>query len=239
MGRGEDLAKRLERELKALGTPTRAVNEKAYLKSELTHFGVPMPAIRKAVVAALRDLRDLTRAELLAAVAALWTDVHETRVAAIEILVKRVKLLGESDVKLVEKLLRESATWAYVDAIATHVMGPLVTQFGLARVLDRWAKDKNFWLRRSAMLALLAPLRDGGGDFARFARYADAMLDEKEFFIRKAIGWILRDTSRKRPQLVYDWLAPRAARASGVTLREAVKYLSPAQRAKIDRAARA
>jgi 3-methyladenine DNA glycosylase AlkD len=59
------------------------------------------------------------------------------------------------------------------------------------------------------------------------------MLDEKEFFVRKAIGWVLRDTSRRRPELVYEWLLPRAARAPGVTLREAVKYLSKSQRDEI------
>ncbi len=56
------------------------------------------------------------------------------------------------------------------------------------------------------------------------------MLEEREFFIRKAIGWILRDTGRRRPDLVYEWLLPRAPRASGVTIREAVKYLAPDQR---------
>jgi 3-methyladenine DNA glycosylase AlkD len=56
------------------------------------------------------------------------------------------------------------------------------------------------------------------------------MLDEKEFFIRKAIGWVLRDTARTRPDLVFAWLLPRAALASGVTLREALKPLHPEQR---------
>jgi 3-methyladenine DNA glycosylase AlkD len=59
------------------------------------------------------------------------------------------------------------------------------------------------------------------------------MWEEKEFFVRKAIGWVLRDTARKRPRLVYDWLLPRARRASGVTLREAVKPLSDDQRAAV------
>ena len=62
------------------------------------------------------------------------------------------------------------------------------------------------------------------------------MLDEREFFIRKAIGWVLRDTARKRPDLVFDWLLPRAERASGVTIREAIKPLSRPQRAAIDAA---
>ncbi|MDQ3612610.1 MAG: DNA alkylation repair protein [Actinomycetota bacterium] len=56
------------------------------------------------------------------------------------------------------------------------------------------------------------------------------MLDEREFFVRKAIGWVLRETSKQRPDKVYSWLLPRAHRASGVTLREAVRYLSPEQR---------
>jgi 3-methyladenine DNA glycosylase AlkD len=65
------------------------------------------------------------------------------------------------------------------------------------------------------------------------------MLEEKEFFIRKAIGWVLRDTGRKRPAIVFDWLLPRAGRASGVTLREAVKPLSDQQReAIVSRASR-
>ena len=224
------------RELKKLGTPARAVAEKAYLKSDLAHVGVPVPTIRNAVIAVLKDVKDLTREELLAAVDELWDDVHEHRMAAIELLVKRGKLLTSADAKLTEALLRDSKTWAYVDVLATHVMGPLVVADAkLERTLDRWAKDTNFWIRRSAMLALLKPLREGAGDFARFARYADAMLEEREFFIRKAIGWILRETSRKQPKLVFDWLVPRAKRASGVTMREAVKYLTPAQREKLTR----
>jgi len=131
-------------------------------------------------------------------------------------------------------LIRESKTWAFVDELAIAIVGPLVERSPeLLRVLDRWALDDDFWLRRSAMLALLRPLRRGEGDFTRFARYADAMLHEREFFIRKAIGWVLRETAKKRPELVYRWLLPRCAVASGVTMREAAKYLPPRQRTDI------
>ena len=53
------------------------------------------------------------------------------------------------------------------------------------------------------------------------------MLEEREFFIRKAIGWVLREAGKRRPDDVAAWLAPRTDRASGVTMREAVKYLPP------------
>ena len=59
------------------------------------------------------------------------------------------------------------------------------------------------------------------------------MLEEREFFIRKAIGWVLREVSKKRPELVVEWLGPRTGRASGVTFREAVKYLPPDDRERL------
>jgi len=132
---------------------------------------------------------------------------------------------------------RESRTWALVDGLAASVVGPLSERCPeLWRTLDRWASDDDFWVRRATLLAHLLALRRGEGDFERFGRYADAMLEEDEFFIRKAIGWVLRDTARKRPALVYAWLEPRARRASGVTIREAVKYLSDRQRQALEAA---
>jgi 3-methyladenine DNA glycosylase AlkD len=59
------------------------------------------------------------------------------------------------------------------------------------------------------------------------------MLEEKEFFIRKAIGWVLRETGKQTPARVVDWLLPRAGRAAGLTVREASKHLPAAARARI------
>jgi 3-methyladenine DNA glycosylase AlkD len=99
-------------------------------------------------------------------------------------------------------------------------------------VLDRWAADDDFWLRRAALLAWLRPLRDGA-PLDRFLTYADRMLDEREFFIRKAIGWVLREVGKRRPDEVSHWLAPRTHRASGVTMREATKRLPVAERERL------
>jgi 3-methyladenine DNA glycosylase AlkD len=96
-------------------------------------------------------------------------------------------------------------------------------------VLDRWATDPDFWVRRASLLAELRSLK-AGADMRPFLRRADRMLDEKEFFIRKAIGWVLREVGKKRPDEVVAWLAPRTGRTSGVTIREAVRYLPEAER---------
>ena len=225
----------LDRDLRSGGFPERAERERAYLKSRLEHYGTPVPGVRAAVKAFRRRMPQLAGSDVTSLAAALWAvPVHERRLAAVELLVAYLPMLDPGDIELVERLVREAHTWALVDPLAGDVAGPLVERFpDLGAVLDRWVTDGDFWIRRSALLALLRPLRAGGGDFERFGRYADRLLGEQEFFIRKAIGWVLRDTAKRRPDLVYEWILPRAARASGVTIREAIKPLSPDQRAAV------
>jgi 3-methyladenine DNA glycosylase AlkD len=220
-------ASRWERDLRTLGSQERAAGEKAYLKSDLEFAGTGVPAIRAMVAAWCMARPDLTRDELAGLVRALWmSPLFECRMAAVILLERAGKLLGPEDMVLLESLLRTSHTWALVDGLAVTVTGGLVERRpDLASTLDLWAADEDFWLRRSALLALLRPLRAGGGDFERFSRYADAMLTEREFFIRKAIGWVLREVAKRRPDLVAGWLGPRVHLASGVTVREAVKPL--------------
>jgi 3-methyladenine DNA glycosylase AlkD len=229
------VAAAVDAELRAAGTPERAAKEQAYLKSDLVHYGTSVPATRAVAKAAIREHGGFHHDELVALVDTLWSEpVHERRMVSVELLAACSDRLGPGDAPLLERLLREARTWALVDGLAPGVVGPLFERHAeLGAVLDRWAVDDDFWLRRAALLALLVPLRQGRGDFERFGSYADAMLEEHEFFIRKAIGWVLRDTARKRPDLVYEWLLPRASRASTVTIREAVKPLSAAQRAAV------
>lgn len=222
----------LEQSLRELGTPERAASEKAYLKSDMEFAGATVPATRSVVRSWCKARQPLTRGKLIAVTRALWASpVFECRMAASLLLEGNAGLLQAEDASLLEELLRTSATWALVDGLAANVAGSLLERCPeLAGTIDRWAADDDFWVRRSALLALLVPLRRGAGDFERFSRYADQMLAEKEFFIRKAIGWILRETAKRRPELVADWLAPRVHRASGVTMREAVKPLAPGAR---------
>jgi 3-methyladenine DNA glycosylase AlkD len=76
------------------------------------------------------------------------------------------------------------------------VVGEMALHFRSRRTLDRWARDDDFWVRRSSLLSELKPLKNGA-PFEPFARRANSLLEETEFFIRKAIGWVLRETSKK------------------------------------------
>ena len=230
----------LEGRLRELGTPERAEQEKRYLKSDLEFLGATVWQIRAAVKAYLTELGDLQHDELVALVEELWSEpIHERRMAATVILEMRSGQLSAADLPLLERLIRESLTWALVDGLAGDVVGDVLAadEDGTRPTLDRWASDVDFWVRRSALLAWLRPLRHGA-PLDRFLGYADAMLDEPEFFIRKAIGWVLREVGKRRPDDVTAWLGPRTDRASGVTMREATKYLPAADRDRLMRAYR-
>ena len=223
----------IEEGLRAAGTAERAAGEQRYLKSDLQFLGVAVPQIRTQARRWLRSQADdLKPEDLRRLVRALWRRrVHELRSFGIELLTLRRDRLTVEDLELVEWILGRANTWAHVDPVAVQIAGPLVDRFpSRASVLDQWVVDENFWLRRAALLAHLLPLRRGAGDWERFVRYATRMLEDKEFFIRKAIGWVLRETGKVTPQRVVEFLAVNMGQVSGLTLREGVKHLAPEDR---------
>ena len=175
------LVAEIDAELKARGGADRAAHEKAYLGSELEHYGTTVPAVRAVSRAVGLRGADLGHDSLLALVEGLWSvPVHERRLASVELLKLHVEFLECRDVPVFEQMLRESRTWALLDGLAASVLGPLFERCPDSRAtLDRWAADSDFWLRRAALLALLPALKRGPGDFERFSRYADSMLDEQ------------------------------------------------------------
>ncbi len=225
----------LDRQLRAAGTPARARSDQAYLKSDLVFYGVTIPDIRRITIAYAKAHPELERRELRElAMAAYKTGVHDHRSIAIGLLERKRGALEERDLPWLLDLIDLSNTWAHVDWLAIEVIGDLVARYPASvRWLPKWAKQKNFWIRRTALLAQHDTLKRGEGDWELFTRLAASMLHEKEFFIRKAIGWVLREVSKKRPKLVYEFLHEHREEASGLTMREGAKYLSDAQRKKL------
>jgi 3-methyladenine DNA glycosylase AlkD len=234
----DTIARLIETELRRKGTPERAAGEKRYLKSDLRFLGATLADIRRVARERAGPAR-LDRDQALSVAERLWSKpVFERRMAAAIILELHAADLRSTDLRLIERLIRDSRTWALVDVLAGDVVAEMGVRLRLGRTLDRWARDRDFWVRRSSLLGELKPLKHGA-PFEPFARRADAMLDETEFFIRKAIGWVLREASKTRPDEVYRWIAPRTHRASGVTMREAVKYLDRRRAARLMSAYRA
>jgi 3-methyladenine DNA glycosylase AlkD len=219
-----------------LADAERAGQAKRYLKSDLDFLGVSVPDIRSAVTGTARSGPDPGRAGALAWARTLWREpVHERRTAAIEVLRRYIRSLEPADLALAEAWIREAHGWAYVDPLAGDIAGPIALRHQDAwPLIDAWAADADFWVRRSALLTLLPGIRKGQPDRERFERYATPMLAEKEFFIRKAIGWVLRETAKKDPAYVTAWTREHLDLMSGVTFREAVRRLPPEQAERLE-----
>lgn len=211
-----------------LADPVRAVKERAYLKECYEHLGVPMAPGRSIVTAWIR--RASPPLGLVLAVAAqLWaSEIYEDRRAAVDLWVQVAGQLGPEHLAAVEAMVRDARTWALVDPLGHTVAGTILTgdPSVAAPTVERWSLDEgSFWVRRISLLALSRPVCAGMVAFSTFATVADRLLDEKEFFIRKAIGWVLRDIGRVDPGAVEAFCRPRMGRMGTVTWREAEKRL--------------
>ncbi|QQR90753.1 MAG: DNA alkylation repair protein [Myxococcales bacterium] len=226
------MASELDEIFRKAGRKERAVYEKRYLKSALEFYGTGVPFVRKQAKMFYKAHPDYSHDELWALVDVLWRkDNHELRSFCVALLELFSDRLLASDLSRIKSLLIQSAGWALVDWLATGVLSVMVQRYASARrSMKVWARHDNFWIRRSALLSLLSELRCGEGDFTYFEELAVPMLQEKEFFIRKAIGWILREVSKKNPDLSFGFLKRHRQTVSSLTLREGSKYLSPRQK---------
>lgn len=228
-------------ELKKFADPRRAEGEKQYLKSALKHYGVTVPKVRKIAQAWLKTHSEETIDEVCALSQKLWdSNWHEEKSLAIELLTHRSSDLTSKHLPLVEKMIRSAKTWAHIDNIAVLVVGALIeTDAKILRHLPKWSKSENFWVRRTAILAQMLQFRKGKGDFKLFSRIVVPMFNEGEqwskeerFFIRKAIGWTLRELSKSRPELVFNFIKRHKDEMSGLTFREGSRNLPPVLQAK-------
>ena len=214
--------------LTPLADAVRAEQMKAYLLNQFEFLGLPAP-VRRAAVKQIGKVKWQSSADLLAAAELLWQKPErEYRYTAVDLLRQHTKQLCVNDLPALQALLLREPWWETVDgqsAVIAEVMHVAVQQKpNAARVMDPWLKHPSHWVRRAAMLHQLGWRLDT--DSARLFGYAQELAEEKEFFIRKAIGWALRDYARWNPQAVTHFLVEHRTRLSGLTVREAAKHLA-------------
>jgi len=225
-----------ESTLKSQATADRAISEKKYLKSNLRFIGANAAAVRGQVIAFVKASKQIDKQSLDQLCDALWqTECHELRSIAIGLMERLRDKLVPRDLPRLRTMIIESAGWAHVDTIAVHIVGSIYeSNSKIESSLRVWSTHKDFWVRRASMLALLNPARHCNRKaFDLFAEFAASMLPEREFFIRKAIGWVLREVSKERPDWVVEFFETHAGQASGLTLREGTKYLQGEDRLRL------
>ncbi len=212
--------------LRAAADPARAAGAQAYMKSQMPSLGVRAPEVRGIVKAAAAVHPPGSLAELQSTVLALWRSAscREERYAAIELTGLKLAAGELSMLALYEEIIRTGPWWDLVDGVA-HRLGALLQahRAELTPVLGRWSRDDDFWIRRAAITAQLGAKT--ATDTALLAAVIEANLSDPEFFIRKAIGWALRQYARTDPAWVRAFVQRHWDELSPLSRKEALRNL--------------
>jgi 3-methyladenine DNA glycosylase AlkD len=211
--------------LEAVAHGRKAPVMAAYMKGQFRFLGVPSPERRAAQKPTLAELGDVSGDDLLAFAEACWNEPErELQYVGADALRKHNGALQPHHLDRLAGLIVHRSWWDTVDSLATHAVGPLVARHhDLARVMDEWIESDDLWLARSAIIHQLSYKESTDTD--RLFAYADRRAADTDFFIRKALGWALRQYARTDPTTVRDFVASRADQLSALTKREALKHL--------------
>lgn len=223
------LLEQLRAELRQAAEPARAAGMQAYMKSAMPYHGVPAAAMRATCRRVFAELHFDSAAGWRAAVLGVWrgAQFREERYAAIELTEHRLARPFQelAALPMYEEMIVSGAWWDYVDVLATHRLSALLKKEPLAlrKAMREWSRSDDLWKRRSAILCQL-PLK-AETDLALLTDCITPALSSREFFLRKAIGWALRQYARTSPQWVLDYVQAHQAELSPLSQREALKHL--------------
>jgi 3-methyladenine DNA glycosylase AlkD len=215
--------------LKAVANPSRAAGAEAYMKSTMPFLGTqsgPMRAVAK----------DVAKAHPLPSFAAwrdtclaLWREAayREERYAALELTGHRLyrDYQTPKTMPMYEEFIVDGAWWDYVDVVAIHRVGLLLrgSRDEIEPVMRAWSTDADMWRRRTSIICQVGAKADI--DLGLLYDCIEPNLADKEFFIRKAIGWALRQHAWLNPAEVARYVDAHADQLSGLSKREALKNM--------------
>jgi 3-methyladenine DNA glycosylase AlkD len=225
------LIRELRQELRRRADPEKARSMQAYMKSTLPYYGVQTPGQKEVhrLVLPRHPLRDF--AEWQDTVLALWRDARfrEERYATIALTGYKSYVAFQvlDALPLYEELVVTGAWWDYVDTIASGRIGPLLRLYPkpMRPILRRWSGCDDLWKRRASILCQLSFKKDT--DLKLLYACIEPSLENPEFFLRKGIGWALRQHAWTDPEEIRRYVQACGSRMSPLTRREALKNVGP------------
>lgn len=225
------------RVLATAGDPERAAGQRRYMKSSMPFHGITSPQFKAILRPILADpaYRISSRGEWEATVRALWDGAthRENRYAAIALTGHRLyrPWQDRDALPLYEHLIRTGAWWDLVDEVASNRVGPILRREPdtVAPVIRRWGVADDLWLRRSAVICQLGSKAETDPALLEYCLVANLEGSRfgSEFWIRKAVGWALRQHARTDPEWVRALVTEHRDRLSPLSRREALKHLAP------------
>jgi 3-methyladenine DNA glycosylase AlkD len=218
----------VQEQMSALAQAAKAPAMAAYMQHHFAFLGIAAPARRQACKALIKEFKGCTAAQLLSLAEQLWAlPEREYQYLAIDLLAQHYRQLSMQDIPQLLQLVQNKSWWDSVDALAGIIGDVLLAQRSTAAdcqiCMDAALQHPNFWLRRVAILHQLG--WRAATDVARLFSYARTLAPEQEFFIRKAIGWALRDYARHDSETVRSFLVAERTHLSVLSYREASKHL--------------
>jgi 3-methyladenine DNA glycosylase AlkD len=219
----------IRRELAAAADPVRAAAMQAYMKSAMPYRGVPSPG-QRAIYRVVFPAHPLESFDAWQATCLeLWraADYREERYAAIELAGHRLYRAYQAPeaLPMFAEMITAGAWWDHVDAVAIHLVGPMLPRHrgAVEPMLTAWRTDPSMWRRRTSIIAQVGLKAETDTEF--LAGSIEPNLADREFFIRKAIGWALRAYAWVDPDWVRSYVARNGERMSGLSRREALKNI--------------
>ena len=225
----EKLVAAVRRELAAVADPARAPAMQAYMKSTMPFYGVPMPVTRSLVRRLLREHPIGSRDEWEDVVRRLFDEAayREEQYAALAVAGQsRFRVYQTLDtLPLYRHLIVEGDWWDLVDDVSHRVGDVLLAERAeTSAVMRTWSGEPNLWLRRSSIICQLG--HKAKTDTTLLTDVIEPNIGDRDFFIRKAIGWALRDYARTDPLWVRAYVAVRDTELAPLSRREALKHLT-------------
>lgn len=203
----EEYAKVLSNFLKEHENPANAKAMSAYMKDKFQFFGIKTPA-RRTILKEFHQVHGVPQIDVVDEyIKVLWQHPErEMQLTAQEIAGKYMKKASKQKIELYEYMILNNSWWDTVDYIAIWLVGTLFKKHPemIDQYVEKWMNSDNFWLQRTAIL-FQRNYKDET-DEALLFNLCKRLSDEKEFFIRKAIGWALREYSKTNPQAVIDFV---------------------------------
>lgn len=211
------------------GNPARAEKMSAYMRGLFPFLGVTAPERKALIREVLAGMPRPDEPALLAMADALWErPEREFQHVASDLLVKYVRVLTPAALPALERLIVTKSWWDTVDELAILVVGSITLRHPETRpVMDRWRDGDEMWLVRAAILhqERWKDRTDADWLFAACAQHAP----HRDFFIRKAIGWVLRSYAKTDPAAVRAFVENQGERLSGLSRREALRGVQRAE----------
>ncbi len=213
-----DLFHLIHFQLLELSNPNYAHKANAYLLNQFNLLGI-YTKDRNLIVKNFNFT--LSKEQLFELVNLLYSNEYrDSKYVAISLLKKYIQLLDYQDLPIIKQMILIEPWWETVDSIAP-IIGKLVINHQY--LMDSWINDDNFWIRRIAIIHQIGWKSKTNKEL--LLKYCLKQSYEKEFFIRKAIGWALRDYARVNPIFVLNFMNQNKEKFSNLTFREATKHI--------------